>query len=337
MRVINWKQILDENHIQYVERGANVKRGELNIKCPYCGSADPSHHLGLSQDTGWWACWRNSDHRGKSPVRLLVALLRISYRKARELAGLDEDYVDPDGFDDLAARLLRSGQSMPELEDQAQGKLRMGLDYQKFTSSGGRNRRFFNYLESRLFRDQDILKLAWYYNLRHCISGPFQDRLIIPYYLNGELITWAGRAVGESTIRYKALSIEDSILATKRTLYNYDAHKQADVLVLVEGPIDALKLDFYGKRFGVRSVALSTNSINDEQIYLLEEAASKVRKVIIMLDTQTSLGVVASMRMRERLGQIPNSQIQAVPYGMKDAGELSYEQALSYTEELSND
>ena len=41
-RIFNWRELLDEQRIAYIERGANVKRGEVNIRCPFCGAADPS-------------------------------------------------------------------------------------------------------------------------------------------------------------------------------------------------------------------------------------------------------------------------------------------------------
>jgi hypothetical protein len=68
MRPLDWRQLLTDNRVPFIERGPNVKRGEINIRCPFCGSADPSYHMGLNLDSGWWSCWRNKDqHSGKSP------------------------------------------------------------------------------------------------------------------------------------------------------------------------------------------------------------------------------------------------------------------------------
>lgn len=339
MRPLDWRRLLDEHRITYIERGANVSRGELNIACPFCGSADPSYHLGLNLDTGWWACWRNQNHRGKSPVRLLVALLRISYWKARELAGLGADYVDPDGFDEVAARIM-GRQQLTRVEEVRRDFLDLPKDYQpinKRTPSGAPSfRRWLAYLEGRGFPARDHDLLADQYLLKATHTGKFSDRIILPYLVNGEVVTWTGRAIADAEIRYRDLSREESLIPPKETFYNHDAIIEGGKALLVtEGPFDALKLDFYGRKQGVRAVALSTNSIREEQIFLLEEAAGQFDSTIVMLDTATSLGVVDSMRLKERMSHIPNIKLQATPYGRKDGGELSPREVVKFTKELA--
>lgn len=334
MRVVDWRRVLTDNRIPFIERGANVSRGEINIKCPYCGSADPSYHMGLNLDSGWWACWRNQDHRGKSPLRLLVTLLGIGYNAARELAGLDPSYVDPEGFDAVAARLLR-----PVVEDEAEkASLTMPSSFQAVDVRSVRSSRHARYLtEVRGFPRRDVPRLVEQYQIRYSLSGDFKDRIILPYYLQGQLVTWTGRSITNSGIRYRDLDKDTSVVPAKETLYNHDAALGAQVLLVVEGPVDVLKADFYGSRFGVRAVGLSTNSITDEQIYLLEALSLTVGRVIIMLDTQSSLGVVGSMRLRDRVGHIDNAEIQPVPYGRKDAGELTPREATAYARSLIDD
>lgn len=334
MRVVDWKRVLDENRISYIDRGANVSRGEINIKCPYCGSADPSYHMGLNLENGWWACWRNSDHRGKSPLRLLVTLLGVTYNVARDLAGLDPSYVDPEGFDLVAARLLRPSDRISE-DDEDLVPLTMPTTFHKIDVHSVRSRRHSDYLiETRGFPRRDVPDLVKWYDLRYTLSGDFQDRVILPYYQNNTLVTWTGRSIADSSIRYRDLSKDSCTIPAKETLYNFDAAYEAEILLVVEGPFDVLKADFYGARHGVRAVGLSTNSITDEQIYLLEEVAPEVRRVIIMLDTQSKLGVVGSMRLKDRIGHIPNLEIQAVPFNRKDAGELTPREASSYAKDL---
>lgn len=332
MRVVDWRRVLTENRIPFIERGANVSRGEINIKCPYCGSADPSYHMGLNLENGWWACWRNHDHRGKSPLRLLVTLLGIGYHAARELAGLDPSYVDPEGFDAVAARLLRPVDKEEVEDEQA---LTMPSTFQAVDVSSIRSSRHASYLSQvRGFPRRDIPRLVEQYQIKYSLTGDFKDRIILPYYLQGELVTWTGRSITNSEIRYRDLDKVTSLVPPKDTLYNHDAAKGARVLLVVEGPIDVLKADFYGAKHGVRAVGLSTNSITDEQIYLLEDLALTVGRVIIMLDTQSSLGVVGSMRLRDRVGHIENAVIQPVPFGRKDAGELTPREATAYARSL---
>lgn len=319
---INWERLLHQHGVEFIERGSNVKRGNINIHCPFCGAADPSHHMGINLETSWWGCWRNQNHRGRSPLRLLVALLGISWRRAREIAGVDDDYVDPDGFTALAARLLGNAVQAPQ-QDVDQQVLHMPREFREITDSVA-TRRAFNYLvDGRGFEVDTVQNLISDYSLKFSIVGSFKDRVIMPFFYFGALVTWTGRAIGSSSLRYKDLDLDSCVVPAKEMLYNHDSTLQRGrYLVVVEGPMDALKLDFYGKSYGVRAVALATNSISDEQIWLIEDAASKFRKVFVMMDNASMLGVVDSMRMKEKMTQITNLSFVPVPEGYKDAGEM---------------
>lgn len=331
MRTIQWREVLVDHRIPFVERGANVKRGEINIRCPMCGSADPSFHMGLSLETGYWACWRNQDHRGKSPVRLLVHLLRISYRAAFTLAGLDADYVDPDGFTEAVAKIM--GRAAAREVDHERS-LAYPATFREIDGDRVATRRHWNYLYTRGFTQIDQLCRA--YELQADIGGVFRDRVVLPYVVDRQLVAWSARAIGPAEIRYKDLHLDGCLVPIKHTLYNHDAvlDEAAHMLVVVEGPFDALKLDFYGRDFGVRAVALSTNSITEEQVLTLHTHAASFSRVYVMLDTASALGIVDSMRLRQRLASIPNSSIVAVPYGCKDAGELTPEQVAHFCQGL---
>lgn len=177
MRVFDWRPFLEEHAIPYITRGPNVSRGETNIRCPFCGSADPSFHMGLNPETGWWSCWRNrTAHSGKSPVRLIMKLLSVSFHQAREIAGLGDDYVDPEGFDAMAARILNrlgnNGQKAPVAERRF-----LELDPGFLTiKDSGRTRLHWNYLyNERGFNTtrrgiDDVDLLARTYNLRAGVS-----------------------------------------------------------------------------------------------------------------------------------------------------------------------
>lgn len=325
IRVLDWRAIFVRHGIEFVERGANVRRGEMNIRCPMCGSADPSHHMGVSPETGWWACWRNSAHRGKSPVRLLVALLRVSVREARELAGLDEDWVDPEGFTEAVARFMGR---VSVQEESVTRLLDFPSEFRPLQTGRSACRRHVDYLESRHFRDID--DLSELYELCYAVSGPWRDRVVLPYITDGQLVAWTGRAVTpRAEIRYKDLSVSECVCAPKHTLFNHDV--RGDTLVVVEGPVDALKLDFYGRDHGLRAVALSTNSISEDQIYLLHGVSQHFRQVLVMMDMATRMGVVDSMKMRQKLSGISSSaQLTEVPFGRKDAGELTPEEVWVY-------
>lgn len=332
MRPLDWRRVLGEERVPFVERGPNVKRGEINIKCPFCGSADPSHHMGLNLESGYWACWRNENHRGKSPLRLLMALLHIPYWKAREVAGLGETFIDPEGFDAVAARVL----GRLKLE---QGQSPFRKEFLRFPSDfapllGVSCRRHLAYLRSRGF---DMLEdLVDLYDLQRG-GGVWQDRVIIPYFIGQDLVAWTGRAIAYSSLRYRDLEVDECLVPIKETVYNYDCiAKGGKVLVLVEGPVDALKIDFYGRTVGVRAVALSTNSITDEQAFMLEEAEDQFERKLVMMDQSSMLAnVVDSMRMKQRLGFIRGLETTGVPFDRKDAGALTAREAIRWTDHIT--
>lgn len=330
MRHLDWITVLTDHRVPFVERGANVKRGEINIQCPFCGSADPSHHMGLNLETGWWACWRNNTHRGKSPVRLLVKLLNIPFWKAAEIAGIGKDYVDPDGFDAVAARVMGRNKEVERPEQVQRQALRFPRTFQPLENRGA-SRRHWRYLaDQRKFGDYTD-EMCELYSLHIDRGDDWLDRVVIPYYLEQALVTWTGRAIARSTIRYKDLPVEESLVPPKETLFNHDAIIEGgDTLVIVEGPLDALKIDYFGRWRGVRAVALSTNSVSDEQSYLLEGAVGRFKKITAMLDNATTLGIVDSMRLKQQLCFIPGLSITAVPFGLKDAGEMCPVQATEF-------
>lgn len=320
MRAFDWRPFLTEHHISFIEKGANVKRGELNCRCPFCGSADPSFHMGINLESGFYSCWRNrSQHSGKSPVRLIMRLLHISYVRAREIAGLGESYVDPEGFDAMAASLLNRKEEQPATVEH---KPQLSFD-KYFTDITDRplTLRWWNYLFGRWFEPMDVIPMCRQYNLQAARHGTYAYRLVLPYYRDGELVTWTARAIGPAMIRYLDCPISQAVLPAKQTLYNYDSTLQGGkVLVVTEGPVDVIKLDYYAQEYDVHAVGLSTNSITEQQVYMLEDAATRFDRTIVMMDNKEDFGDVDSMRMRSLL--IGSFDFEKVPFGRGDPAEL---------------
>lgn len=322
-RIFDWLDLIERQSIDHIDRGPNVKRGEVNIKCPFCGTADPSYHLGLSLTTGFWACWRNKSHRGKSPVRLLMRLLYVPYWKALQIAGLDQTYVDPEGFDAVAARIMGRDLSMTRMEQVQRDHLSLPKEF-KLIEPRGQSKLHWKYLEhARHFYDwtADVIDT---YLLCFATGGDMWYRVIFPYLTNGELVSWTGRDIaGKGAIRYRDLEIESCLIKPKENLYNHDAIVDGGkVLCVVEGPVDTVKIDLFGKSSGVRAVGLSTNSMSEQQLWLLTEAADNFERVVFLMDAKKSgFGLVDSMRMKSEVSSIKNATIMPVPLGKKDAGE----------------
>ena len=64
----DFEYFCQQNRIDYITHGVNVKSGEINFACPFCAETsnpDPSYHCGVDLDRSMFSCWRNSSHRGK--------------------------------------------------------------------------------------------------------------------------------------------------------------------------------------------------------------------------------------------------------------------------------
>lgn len=117
------------------------------------------------------------------------------------------------------------------------------------------------------------------------IAGEWAFRLMIPVYMDGRLIAWQGRHVGADKVRYRASSIEESLLNIKDIVYNLDNCVGYDTVIAVEGVMDCWKI-------GDGCVALFGISVKDSQLRLL---ADRFSKVCFMFDPEP----LAQQRARE--------------------------------------
>lgn len=337
MAAIDWIKLLNTNHIEYITKGSGVKKGNVVVACPFCGGSE-WHYMGIELDTGYWGCWRNKSHRGKSPVRLLMALLKVSYETARDIAGLDESYADPEGYEAIKHNLFKKHAVMEVETDETIGRKIMELprEFEEISPTRVRHERFIRYLvEKRGFEKQHIMELCRMYRLKAAVSGMYKDRIIMPYTIGSDVVSWTGRAIADTTLRYLDLSEEESVVPPKHTLYNFNVTRRPDKILLVhEGPFDAVKVDYYGHQLGVRSVALSTNSITEDQIYLLEEVSVNFKKVLMVMDSANSVGVVDSYRLKEQLAQIRNIGFAKIPAPFKDGGDMPRNSVIKFVKGL---
>ena len=325
--VFNWISFLEDHKIPYVTKGPNVATGNVNIKCVFCGDDDPSEHLGLNITGGMWGCWRNPKHRGRLPHWLIMRLLGCSYEVAdsfviggRELSR----------FDDLAKKFKGS-------EDHPQ-KLSGGvtLEFPKEIrplTTRGLGRFYFAYLQKRGFGKTEISKLAERYALRFSTQGYWRGRIIFPIYLEDCLACWTGRTIYHNQeLRYLSLSDKiregsDHPLAlrnVKDLVWNYDALMASEqkVIAVTEGPLDALKIDFYGKAIGVRATCLFGTGVTEDQKLLLADLKSRCRSLVVIPDRGALLN---EMQLVSELTTL-HPKVLHVPKGVEDPGALSKSQ-----------
>lgn len=307
---MNWEHFLNDYRINFVTRGPNTRRGEVSIKCPWCGEDDPSEHLGINLSKEAWGCHRNAQHRGKAPHRLIKALLSCSQGQA-ELILQQYDASDPDSLDDLT---LNPVEHKALTEDLSQFD-----DFISLESETSSNQRFLDYLKNRGFEKPTFLAAT--YNLKCCITGRWKDRLIIPIYRNAELIAWTGRALQNPVLAPRYLSTSNVI---KTTVFNEDVVLHGGkVLVVAEGPFDALKLDYFSNGTGAIGTCLFGTSITIDQISILRQASSKYERVVFFLDADA---IESSFMATDWL---PAAKIGMLPEGVKDPGDLSLGQVRS--------
>jgi hypothetical protein len=331
--VFDWLRFLNSHGIPYVTSGPNTSKGRPAIKCPYCGSADPSEHLNLHRD-GHWRCFRNPRaHSGRSPIWLIQALLNCSQEEAKRLAG--EEASPPPADNDLAAQVAKNMRLEPTATARPQ-KLEFPPEFKPLAEQGVRPLAapFWNYLlQDRGYTTPQVNWLVFNYRLHYAVRGPYRYRLIIPIYDAGErLQTWTARSiVSGETLRYKTLPTHrvegydyDGLLALKppgQLLLGLPLLLRApnpQTLVLCEGPFDAMRITALGRQKGVYGTCLFGLNISEVQVSLLDRLMSRFNRLVLLLDPDAQY---LTLRIKEHL----TPQVVTVgklPEGIEDPGAL---------------
>ena len=89
----------------------------------------------------------------------------------------------------------------------------------------------------------------------------FNNRLIIPFYFNGEIVGWTARAINDAKPKYLSEQQPGYV-------FNLDAqHDDRAFAIVMEGPMDALSID---------GCALLGAEIKDSQNYLLKQLGKEI-------------------------------------------------------------
>jgi len=256
MEISNFDLIkyLDDQRISYWDRGENVSREWIGIKCPFC--EDKFNHCGIHRESKFFSCW-NCGEKG-SIVRLIRELESCSWDKAKSRINEYREYINPEDLTSNDKVLQR-----PQTET---------IDDIFKSFSDGLPQRFINYLQGRKFEWRQILGK---YKIRAALSGIYKQRIICPIYQHGQLVSFVGRDItGESSSRYRNSPNEISKIPVKSCIYNIDnaSHK---TVILQEGVTDVW-------RWGDGAVALCGEKWTHQQLLTLMEY--DFNKVIIMFD-----------------------------------------------------
>jgi len=309
---VDIQRVLEQAGIEVFTSGPRVSKGNINVHCPWCGREDEKGHMGINITTGYWGCLRNPQHCGRRLQRLLVVLIGCSWDAASSL--IQEGLLLPDGFDHWLEGLHR--EQVLATEDEELIPLDMPQKFRVISEHGIRGR-FFSYLVARGFRNNDIIPLCDQYDLRCCLTGRFRHRLVIPIYLNKELIAWTARAIGDAEIRYLSHPKGSAI---KQTLFNYDSLLSGGRrLYITEGPFDAIKVDFYSKPYDVRATCIFGQAIGAKQVGQLMELTRRYDEIHILLDSDA---MTTALHLQERISLL-HPKVTWLPPKIKDPGDLS--------------
>jgi hypothetical protein len=309
----DWVQFLTDHDVEWVTRGPNTRRGEVSVKCPWCGEDDPSQHLGISLSTDNWGCLRNMAHRGHSANYLIQGLLGCSSSQA-SLLSKQYNQADPETLDEVIATL--GGKVEPPKPKQ---RVRLPVECQPISFTN-HTKPYWVYLRSnRRFDDPTLV--CQLYNLRCCTTGKYRGRIIIPAYKGRKLVGFQGRLIDArgyyDVVRYLSSSEE-----LKQHVFNYDhASQGGDTLYITEGPFDALRLDFFGRDSGTaRAVCTFGTSLTTNQITELNELSKKFRKTVLLFDAD------ATAAKFSLIDWLPRAVVGQLPEGVKDPGDLTQRQ-----------
>lgn len=328
---------LHSESIFYRDSGENCKAGHVVVNCPFCieeGRGDEGQHMGIELATGAWGCWRNARHRGRNLPFLVSKLARISVAEAAKLVGSETPMLSAS-----MARRLYDSKNLLDVVSSAQQEVPVGPEFIEWPpeihsmSESACPERFYTYLEhKRGFRKQDLDSVVDTYDLHYAIEGDFRERIILPVYYQGRLVTFTGRHIGHSTLRYRSLDKESSAVPIFDMVGNYDTLcTHTGVFVLVEGPLDMMKFDFYAQPYGVRAGCIFSKTLSAAKVGMLARISRTARKAVIGLDHNEG---PFSMRMAEELTFFAQRTLLPYPPGVKDPGDMTPRQVIKIAKTL---
>lgn len=349
----DWPTFCEDHGIPFVERGPNVARGHVGVACPLCGD-DPSHHMGLNTHDSRWGCWRDQSHRGRSPVYLVQAFLSCDKKAAVEIC---KKYCKDIAIDHgaIRARLDRVARESGVRKRHERAEIDDAMAPQD-TFPATKNPRAakpaIDYLRQRGFNIQTEL-VCRRYNVRYAAKGQSSGRVWFPVRSGGGVKGYVGRTVVGHKARYYAHPGGEAL---KAAIWNYDRCLDAPdlkpgmkagrfqgnstalsdpppgkVLIICEGILDAMKLDFYGSPYGVRSVALLGLSLGKEKQVMLSHLARKYHKVFICLDAEAHR---VAYEMESKLA-LARARVLPLPEGVEDPGAMTAQQAASFCKDAA--
>lgn len=303
-------QFLEENGISYKERGKNILKDHVGIKCPLCFD-DRSQHCNINLKTGRFFCWRDKENH-KGDFRFLTLVLTGKRHEFLETV----DDVDMDKM--FGDEGISQARNLPN------------FNFRKLSQSPINV--FHKYLKKRGF--EDTYDLCSRYDIRYDTeSEKWAWRVIFPIYQKGRLVSWVGRHVSDTAyLKYRESSKLESVIPPSDCLYNFDElyKKGGEYLIITEGIFDALKIDCFGPE-NVRATCLFTKYLkSNKQLVLLHELKFRFKVYCILLDNDAYFDTLPLFDDLNVVGQ--SLKVLQLPSFLKDPGDMTKEQVENFIE-----
>lgn len=319
----DWRKFCDDQGVEYAEAGGKVSRGNIGIQCPFCD--DRGQHMGLSLTTSSWGCWRCKS-AGRNPLRLLCKLTGLPTPRAQLIIDA-HNVANPDDFEglfdqpqDLVRKHRTKALELPEGCRPLYGAKVSG-------------QRFLDYLANVRGFGKEAGELARQYHLHYAMTGDQAWRVVYPVFYDHRLVAWTGRSIYEGAeLRYKA--DEGNI---KNYVSNFDQLLEESTpihLAVVEGPMDFLKLDFYGQACGLRATCTFGTSWKDGQVSLLLRLVKRFERTSVIFDRAAYMDGAG---LAGELSDYSGKPVHPIMIDQKDPGAMTRKQVEALASNLNKE
>ena len=266
---------------------SRLKANWVNVNCPYCGGT--SYHLGFNIVDDFCTCFKCGGHNLRMT---LTKLLNVPSNTLSQI-------LEPFQIKNVILSRLNKEQKL--------NKEKIELPNYPLSKTET------DYLLSRHFNPKELIEK---YNIQGGgWVGDWKNRIIIPIYLGGKLISWTSRTIiKDREPRYKNLENELSVIDPKKIFFNLD-NCYGKSVALLEGPFDVL-------RFGDNGICGFGITLTKTQVLYLSD---RFKKIYILFDNQR----IAQKKAKEYGMTLQGQGLDVFivdafsDYGCKDAGEMS--------------
>jgi DNA primase len=297
LETIDTIEYLRSKHIPYHTEGLNCKEGWVNIRCPFC--SDDSNHLGINLTSNGISCWICG-----AKGTLTKVVMKLERKSFNDAISILENFQHPHSSSIYAIQGFGGVCILPN-----------GMkNYSKIPNM------LIDFIKTRQISLGNLLRHSngW--------TGPYNEkpcRIVFPITYNREIVSYVMRDYSNLAEK-KYINADDNVskIPTKQLLYGYDEAPNNSTLVLVEGPIDKMKL-------GKHALATLGMQVTKEQ---LQKIYTKKPKKIFWLFDSESKAQKKAVSLASQCWFAPSEVIELV--GKKDPGELTESEGQQLMQQL---